>query len=80
MTIQNAKYLIERNGINYRCSGNQLPSKMKPGDYFVLQRGGTIYRIPSEKVGDIQDNDWLVCTDSDGKTKKISGARFKTLL
>ena len=27
----------------------------------------------------IQDTDWLVCTDDDGVTKKVSGLLFKGL-
>ena len=71
-----AKYLVQRDGIQYIVRGDQLFDKVKAADLLAVQRGDTLYHAAPSKL---QDSDWLLCMDGDTPSR-ISGSQVIPLL
>ena len=86
MSLQTAKFLIQRNSTDYMITGERIEDQeLEENDILCVDRGGTKYKWEVSKVNDdidtsdLRDTDQLICID--GSTEyKVSGARFKTLL
>ena len=86
MSLQTAKFLIQRNSTDYKITGERIENQeLEENDILCVDRGGTKYKWEITKVNDdidtsdLRDTDQLICID--GSTEyKVSGARFKTLL
>lgn len=76
MSVNDAKFLIQRSGSQYFCTGSDLYSKLQATDLLAIHRGGVLYRGTKDKV---QDTDYLVCMDG-GVTKKVAGSLVIPLL
>lgn len=86
MSLQTAKFLVQRNSTDYKITGERIENQeLEENDILCVDRGGTKYKWEITKVNDdidtsdLRDTDQLICID--GSTEyKVSGARFKTLL
>lgn len=81
MSIESAKFVVQRGAQQFKCQGDQLGSKLQPGDLVAVQHhiDDTASKYIWDGPDGILDTDWLCCTDDDGKTYKVSGDRFKEL-
>ena len=79
MTIESAKFIVQRGADQFSCLGDQLKDKLQSGDLLVVQHNAddAASRYVWNNVDGIQDTDWLCCTDDDGVTYKVRGDRFK---
>ena len=76
MSVNTAKFVIQRSGSQYTCEGSDLYEKVGDTDLFAIYRSGTLYRGTKDKI---LDTDYLVCVDG-GVTKKVLGSLVKTLV
>jgi surface protein len=53
MSKETAKFVFQRNGVNYQVSGAELQDKCEEGDIFYVQRGDTVYKWPRKSVDKI---------------------------
>ena len=40
MSIETAKFLVQRNGVQFKCTGSDLNAKLQTGDIMVVTRPG----------------------------------------
>ena len=58
---------------------SELTNRLRDGDYLLVSRSGTPYKVSGSNIDNIRDNDTLLI--SRGSTPyKVTGADFKTLL
>ena len=77
MSIETAVFAVQRGGQVYSCKGSDLNRNIVGKDLFAVQRGDTTYKLTQ---GQVQDNDLLACTDTDGVTYKVTGDEFRDLI
>ena len=53
MTRETAKFVVQRNGVDYQVSGSDIKNKCEEGDTFYVQRGNTVYKWPRQSVDKI---------------------------
>ena len=82
MSIEDAKFVVQRGSEQFKCKGEELQDKLQTGDLLAVQHSsdGTAskWTYPGN-VDDILDTDWLCCTDGDSGTFKVRGDKFKEL-
>lgn len=84
MTVETSYLTINREGEAHSAKFSDLASVCRPNDLFLLQRGEVLFQVAFSSIqankGIIRDDDFLVVTDEDGVTYKITGMSFKTAL
>ena len=53
MTRETAKFVVQRNGVDYQVSGADIQNKCEEGDIFYVQRGNTVFKWPRKSVNKI---------------------------
>ena len=80
MSISTAKFVVQRDDVQYSVSGEDLQSKLQPDDIIVINRNNIDYNYTIDDIfNDIKDDDYLVITDVDNVTYKVSGEKFLEL-
>ena len=77
MSIETAVFAVQRGDELLKCKGSDLADKVLPEqDLFPVQHGDTLY---NGKLDKIEGDELLACTDTNGVTYKVTGAKFKSL-
>ena len=50
MSIEDALFAVERDGVVYQVSGSEIHDKCQEGDKFAVSRAGTVYHWPRKSV------------------------------
>lgn len=81
MSIESAKYVVQRGAEQFRCQGDQLSDKLQTGDLLAVQHENETEASKYVWNGPdgILDTDWLCCTDNNARTYKVRGDKFKGL-
>ena len=79
MSLEDALFLVDRGGSNYKVSGADIKAKLQNGDSLLVQRNGARFRYGYDGTLDkIQDSDLLLAWD--GTTnRRVTGENFKFL-
>ena len=80
MSLDNALFLVNRGGTNFKVSGSNIATKIQNNDQVLVQRGSNQFRATYgtsswEKIG---DNDLVLAWDGTNN-RKVLGTNFKTL-
>lgn len=80
MSLDNALFLVNRSGTNYKVSGANIGSKILNGDSVLVQKGFNRFRAVygNSSWGNIGDSDLLLAWDG-SNNRKVTGANFKDL-
>ena len=80
MSLDDALFLVDRAGTNYRCKGSDIGDRMVDGDSVLVQRNGQRFKATYDgsEWSTIQDSDLLLAWDGT-KNRSVTGANFKTL-
>ena len=80
MSLNNALFLVDRGGTNYKVSGANIGSKIRNNDCVLVQRGSNHFKATygSSSWDKIQDNDLILAWDG-SNNRKVKGSNFKAL-
>ena len=80
MSLNNALFLVDRGGTNYKVSGANIGSKIRNGDCVLVQRSSNHFKATygSSSWDKIQDNDLILAWDG-SNNRKVKGSNFKAL-
>jgi hypothetical protein len=80
MALDNALFLVDRGGTNYRSKGSDIGERMKSGDRVLVQRGTNHFKATYDGSGwdKIRDSDLLLAWDGTNN-RKVTGENFKAL-
>ena len=80
MALDNALFLVDRGGTNYRSKGSDIGDRMKSGDRVLVQRGTNHFKATYDGSGwdKIRDSDLLLAWDGTNN-RKVTGENFKAL-
>ena len=80
MSLDNALFLVDRGGTNYRSKGSDIGSRMKSGDRVLVQRGTSRFKATYDgwEWTKIRDSDLLLTWDGTNN-RRVTGANFKAL-
>jgi len=79
MPLDDALFLVDRDGTNYRVAGADIEAKLQGGDGLMVQREGEIHTYRYDgTLDEIEDTDLFLVWEDD-QSKHVTGATFKTL-
>jgi len=79
MSLDNALFLIDRGGQNFKVTGSTIGDKIKDGDAVLVQRGNTKFKSTyNNGFNSILDTDLLLARQGDANYR-VTGAAFKEL-
>ena len=80
MSLDDALFLVDRGGTNYRSKGSDIGDRMVAGDKVLVQRSGQRFKATYDGSGwdKIQEDDFLLAWDGTNN-RKVTGANFKLL-
>ena len=80
MALDNALFLVDRGGTNYRSKGQDIGTKMKANDSVLVQRGDEHFQAiyNGTSFNQIADTDLVLAWDGTNN-RKVTGKNFKAL-
>lgn len=80
MSLNDALFLVDRDGTNHHSKGSDIGSRAISGDKILVQRNGKQFTAAYDGVewSRLQDSDLLVAWDG-AETRRVTGSNFKAL-
>lgn len=80
MSLNNALFLVNRNGTNFKVSGSDIGTKIQNGDQVLVQQGSDLFKATygNSSWNKIGDNDLILAWDG-SSNRKVKGSNFKAL-
>ena len=80
MSLNNALFLVDRGGTNFKVTGSNIGTKIKNGDKVLVQKGSNHFTATygSSSWDKIGDNDLVLAWDG-SNNRKVKGSNFKAL-
>ena len=80
MSLDDAVFLVGRDGTSHHSKGSDISSRAVSGDKVLVQRGGETFTATYDGSdwGQLRDDDFLLAWDG-AATHRVTGSKFKVL-